>query len=317
MSKEIGITALGEVLIDFTSQGKNDEGQVLFSQNPGGAPANVLVAAQRLGAQTAFIGKVGTDMHGQFLKQTLEKEDIDTKGLIEDSKYFTTLAFVNINKDGERNFSFARKPGADTKLKPEEVDISIINNTKILHVGSLSLTNEPSRSATFYALQNAKNSIISYDPNYRASLWRNENIAKKHMRSVIPFVDFMKLSDEETQLLTGEKDVEKAARILLNQGVKAVAVTLGKNGAYICNKEGGRYIKPQVSKIIRDTNGAGDSFWGGFLYKIQETNKKDFSLEELVSFAAFANAVASICIERKGAIPAMPYLNEVEERLKN
>lgn len=313
------ITAFGEILIDFTWQGIGADGQTMFAQNPGGAPANVAVAASRLGAHTAFLGKAGMDMHGEFLRAVLEQEQVEAKGLILDGDYFTTLAFVNLREDGERTFSFARKPGADTKMQKEEIDVDILDNTSIFHVGSLSLTDEPSRGTTFYAVKRAssKGSMIAYDPNYRAALWKNETVAKQYMRSLIPYVDIMKISDEETELLTDEVDAEAAAKTLFEQGVKIVAVTLGENGAYIYCKEGGKKVSGFASNVV-DTTGAGDSFWGGFLYKISGAGKRpdEFTLEELEAYARFGNAVASLCVEGRGAIPAMPDLEMVEKRLK-
>lgn len=312
------IAAFGELLIDFTWQGTNAEGQTLFAQNPGGAPANVLVAAERLGARCAFLGKVGADMHGEFLREVLEAEGIETKGMLLDEKYFTTLAFVNVAPDGERTFSFARKPGADTQMRTEEMNGDILENSHIFHVGSLSLTAEPSRETTYYAVRHAKEkgSIISYDPNYRASLWDKEETAKKYMRSLVPFVDVMKISDEETALLMDANEVEKAAEILYRQGVKVVVVTLGKDGSYVYGRDGGLRV-PGFASRVADTNGAGDSFWGGFLYKLNKSGKRPEELEkeELEEFVRFGNAVASLCVEGKGAIPAMPGLAQVEERL--
>ena len=314
------ITTFGEILIDFTCQGKNEEGQTVFAQNPGGAPANVAVSASKLGAHTAFLGKAGNDMHGEFLRDVLQVQNVETGGMLLDEHYFTTLAFVDILESGERVFSFARKPGADTQIQKEEINIDILDNTHIFHVGSLSLTGQPARDTTFYAINRArsKGSIISYDPNYRASLWKDEETAIEQMRSLIPYVDVMKISDEETALLTDYKAPEDAAKALFNQGVKIVAATLGADGAYIYNKEGGRQVTGFKSHVV-DTNGAGDSFWGGFLYQINQTGKRpeDLSLNELEDFARFGNAVASLCVEKKGAIPAMPDLNEVEKRLND
>ena len=269
------ITTFGEILIDFTWQGVNEDGQTLFAQNPGGAPANVAVAVAKLGGHTAFIGKAGKDMHGEFLKSVLEKENVETEGMLLDEKYFTTLAFVNIDENGERTFSFARKPGADTRMEKEEIDVDILDKTHIFHVGSLSLTEQPARDTTHYAIRRAKEkgSIISYDPNYRASLWKDEETAKKQMRSLVPYVDIMKISDEETKLLTDKKSPEEATEILFRKGVKIVAVTLGSDGAYLYCKEGGVHIPGFVSKAV-DTNGAGDSFWGGFLYCISKAGKR-------------------------------------------
>lgn len=313
------VTALGEVLIDFTPSGTFEAGQRLFEQNPGGAPANALAALNKCGMKTAFIGKVGNDMHGLFLRETLENAGIDVSGLIVDDKVFTTLAFVALNDKGERNFSFARKPGADTMLTEEEVNTDIIKSSKVFHVGSLSLTNEPSRSATFYAVKKAREfgTIVSYDPNYRAPLWESKEKAVEGMKSILPFVDIMKISDEETELITGEPSQEKAAAMIVEGGIPLVVVTLGGEGAYVCTKEGGRKVPGFKSNVV-DTTGAGDSFWGGFLYKLVQSGKKpaEVTLEEAAEYARFANAVASLCVEKRGGIPAIPELEEVERRLR-
>ncbi len=310
------ISAFGEILIDFTYVGNSANGQKLFAQNPGGAPANVLVCAEKLGSNTAFIGKAGQDMHGTFLKETLEKENVDTEGFILDENFFTTLAFVDLNEDGERTFSFGRKPGADTQMKAVDMNLDIINGSKIFHVGSLSLTHEPARSATFFALEKARKNgvIISYDPNYRASLWSNVEVAKEQMQRIIP--DIMKISDEETALLTSQSDYKLAAKELFEKGVEIVVVTIGSEGAYVYNKDGGQVVKGFRSSVV-DTTGAGDAFWGGFLHQIAQSEKPlhELSLEEISIFAKFANAVASICVEDNGAIPAMPKLENVMERL--
>ena len=313
------VTTFGEILIDFTWQGVNESGQVLFAQIPGGAPANVAVAARKLGAHTAFIGKAGKDMHGEFLRSVLEKEKVETKGMLLDENYFTTLAFVNVSENGERSFSFARKPGADTMIEKEEVNIDILDNTKVFHVGSLSMTHQPARETTLYAVHRAKEkgSIISYDPNYRSSLWKDAETAKRQMRSLIPYVDIMKISDEETELLTGKEKPEEAAKILFQKGVQIAVVTLGGAGAYLYCKEGGIQVPGFASKVA-DTNGAGDSFWGGFLYCISKSEKslEQLTMDDLKKFVRFGNAVASLCVEKKGAIPAMPSLAEVEERME-
>lgn len=313
------VTALGEILIDFTPCGESEAGRNLFEQNPGGAPANVLVALQRLGLHTAFIGKIGDDMHGRLLRHTLEDERVDTRGMITDPDYFTTLAFVSLD-NGERSFSFARKPGADTQLRKDEVNKDILDNTYIFHFGSLSLTDEPARSATIYAVEEAKKAgaIISYDPNYRAPLWPDEETAKKEMRSVIPYVNLMKISDEETELLTGEKDPEKAADRLLDQGVACVVVTLGKKGALMKTKEFLAYNNVPVRRVV-DTTGAGDSFWGGMLACFSRNHTKPDAIteEDAEQYLRFANTVAGLCIEKRGGIPSMPKLETVMEELNS
>lgn len=328
MEKIYDVVALGEILIDFTPCGTSEAGQRLFEQNPGGAPANVLTALRKFGRRTAFIGKVGNDMHGAFLKDVLVENGIDVEGLVEGEDAFTTLAFVALTEEGERSFSFARKPGADTCLSESELKADLIKKSKIFHIGSLSLTAEPVKSTTLKALEIAREAgcVISYDPNYRAPLWESKADAIREMRSVIPFVDVMKLSDEETELLTGIAKPEDAAFKLIEQGVSIVAVTLGADGALIATKEGCAQVAGYPANMV-DTTGAGDSFWGGFLHKLlerlelpQEAAERnrflaDITLEEVTEYATFGNAVASLCVEKRGAIPAMPTLEEVNKRL--
>lgn len=313
--KNYDVTALGEILIDYTPLPKSETGMMVFEQNPGGAPANVLACLSKLGKHTAFIGKAGNDMQGKFLQQTLIDAQIETRGFILDDKFFTTLAFVSLDEYGDRSFAFARKPGADTQLTFEDVDLDLIENSRIFHFGSLSLTDNPAREATFFALEHAKKagSIISYDPNYRPLLWKSEADAIEKMRSVLPYVNVMKLSDEEVFLLTGEHDFEIATKKLLSQGISIVAITLGEKGAIVANHEGFLEVPSQKVSAI-DTTGAGDAFWGGFLYKLLESSKKpmELTLSEIKTFAEFSNSVAGICVQRRGAIPAMPSLDEIE-----
>lgn len=312
------VTALGEILIDFTPYGKSPAGQRVFEQNPGGAPANVLTCLSKCGRKTAFIGKVGADMHGDFLRSVLEDNGICTEGLITDANVFTTLAFVALSDSGERSFSFARKPGADTCLTQEELNEVLIQSSKVLHFGSLSLTAEPARGTTMKALEIAKESgcIVSYDPNYRAPLWDSKAEAIAGMRMVLPYVDVVKLSDEETALLTDKEDPQEAAEALLERGLSVVAVTLGADGALVCTKEGSTTVPGYQANMV-DTTGAGDSFWGGFLHKLLESGKRpeEVTLEEAAAFAKYGNAVASLCVEKRGAIPAMPTLEEIAARL--
>lgn len=313
----IDVIALGEILIDFTPCGVSEAGQVLFERNPGGAPANVLTALSKCGKKTAFIGKVGNDMFGTYLKSVLQENHICTDGLVVDESVFTTLAFVALDANGERSFSFARKPGADTCLTKAELRADLIRDSRVFHLGSLSLTAEPARSATFEALKIAKDAgcIVSYDPNYRAPLWKNREAAITGMRSVLPYVDVMKLSDEETELLTGEKSPEKAAEILLSQGIRIVVVTLGADGALVCMKDGCKRVMGYKAQLV-DTTGAGDSFWGGFINCLLESGKAltEITLSDAACFADFGNALASLCVEKRGAIPAMPERVDIEKR---
>ena len=317
--KRFDIVALGELLIDFTDSGRSPDGMKLFEQNPGGAPANMLTAASHMGFKTAFIGKVGCDMHGSFLIDTLRKENIDTKAIIEDKDYFTTLAFVALDENGERTFSFARKPGADTMLREDEIDIKLLEDCKIFHFGSLSLTDEPSCSATLFAVKTAKKAgaIISYDPNYRASLWADQKTATDKMRSVIPLVDVMKVSDEESLMLTGCTDYFEAADKLLSSGVKLVSITLGSDGVIIARSD--KMEKFDAFKVeCVDTTGAGDSFWGGFLSRFLSVGNAidEMSWDEVRKCARSGNAVAALCVQKRGGIPSIPSREEVTEILK-
>lgn len=319
MKKEVDIVVLGELLIDFTEAGYGASGMKLFEQNPGGAPANLLTVVSHMGFKTSFIGKVGNDMHGLFLKRTLEQEGIGTDSLIVDDSLFTTLAFVEIDKNGERNFSFARKPGADTQLKAEELNQELLKNCKIFHFGSLSLTDDPAKKATQEAVRIAGDAgaVISYDPNYRASLWPDPAAAVAAMKSMIPMVDVMKVSDEESLLLTGESDYESAADVLLSMGPQLVAITLGADGVLIATKEDKKVVSGyQVDTV--DTTGAGDSFWGGFLSGFLTLNKNldELSWDEICACAQQGNAVAALCVQKRGGIPAIPAKEEVEKLLK-
>lgn len=314
MEKENDIVALGELLIDFTEAGYGKDGRKLFEQNPGGAPANLLTAASHMGCRTAFIGKVGADMHGAFLIETLKKEGIDTGAIVEDADYFTTLAFVEIDESGERHFSFARKPGADTMLQKKDLDNKLLSNCRLFHFGSLSLTDEPSKGATLEAVALAQKAgaMISYDPNYRPSLWKNQPTAIAEMKAVISFADVMKVSDEESLLLTGMTDYEEAADALLAMGPKLVAITLGEKGVLVARKDKKEIIKA-FQVVTVDTTGAGDSFWGGFLSCFLSFNRsvEQMEWEDVKRCAITGNAVAALCVQKRGGIPSVPNMEMV------
>lgn len=272
-----------------------------------------------MGYRTSFIGQVGTDMHGVFLRKTLQNEGIDTSALIEDGEYFTTLAFVAIDENGERQFSFARKPGADTRLRKEELDKNLISDCKIFHFGSLSLTDEPAKEATLEAVAIAKRAgaLISYDPNYRPSLWQSQSDAVKEMKAVIPLADVMKVSDEESLLLTGAENYEKAADDLLSMGLKLVAITLGNKGVLVATTDRKEIIEAFRVDAV-DTTGAGDSFWGGFLSQFLSLHQPIEHLEwaDIRKCAVTGNAVAALCVQKRGGIPAIPTKEEVGEFTK-
>lgn len=308
------ITAIGEILIDLTQNGVNESGIPKYNANPGGAPANLAVAASRLGARTAFIGRVGADAFGAYLRKVLEENGVDSSGLSVDKSEATTLAVVSIDEKGERSFSFYRDPSADVSLSEGDVPAWLVENTKILHFGSVSLTAEPSRSATLYAVKRAKASgaIISYDPNYRANLWPDEETAVNMMRSPLCLVDILKVSDNELPLLTGTSDPVEGTRILSELGIRLIFVTLGPAGAfYRFGDITGTSPTPTVK--VADTNGAGDTFFGAALSRIAKlSDLTELTEDELKRIADFANRAASITTSRRGAIPAMPVLSEME-----
>lgn len=314
------VVALGELLVDFTYHGKSENGMRLFEQNPGGAPSNVLCALSNLGLNVAFVGKVGKDMHGEFLRSVLEEKSIDTCGLVMAEDVFTTLAFVELSESGERKFSFARKPGADTCLCVNELNRELLTDCKIFHFGSLSLTDEPSCTATIEAVRTAKQAgaIISYDPNYRAPLWKSKREAAEKMCGVLDLVDVIKISDEETELLTGLDSHKSAADYLLQKGIACVVVTMGENGAYAAVKNASTFVTAPNVPVV-DTTGAGDAFWGGFLYKLAKSSFTPGNLSEtaLKEFVTFANGVASLCVQKRGGIPAMPDMNAVTNFILN
>lgn len=307
------IISLGEILIDLTQCGVNEQGVVQLAANPGGAPANMAVAASRLGCRTAFIGKVGRDAFGESLRKTLQENGVDTSAMLTDPVQPTTLAVVTLDATGERSFSFYRNPGADTMLRADEVPQAILENTKFFHFGSVSLTADPERTATLDAVHRAKKAgaAITFDPNYRANLWPNAETAVEQIEAAMPLADILKVSDEEMELLTGCTDPEVGSRKLAERGIPLVLVTLGADGACyrmgdVCGKVDGIAVK------VGDTNGAGDTFLGAFLSRIKEADTlTELDSAKLREAVAFANKAASITTSRHGAIPAMPTLAEV------
>ena len=307
------IVTIGEVLIDLTQSGQNEQGIPRFDANPGGAPANLAVAASRLGARTAFIGRVGTDSFGSYLKRCLAENGVDVSGLSVDEKQRTTLAVVALDEKGERTFSFYRGPSADVSLSWEHVPMELLFNTRVLHFGSVSLTAEPARTATLKAAETARKcgALVSYDPNYRASLWPSEQEAIRQMTEPLPLVDILKVSDEELPLLTGLSDPERGSARLAEKGIRLVLVTLGPDGAFF-RFDGHTGHVPGVPCVVGDTNGSGDTFFGAALSQLVKLpSLDDLTVPELERIVAFANKAASITTSRHGAIPAMPTLAEM------
>ncbi len=310
------IITLGELLIDLTQRGSDENGNGEFTAYPGGAPANVAVAASRLGASTGFIGKVGDDAFGRSLADTLKKDNVDISGLFYDDYQPTTMAIVSVDESGERDFSFYRKPGADTQLTVDEaVGALSANLPKILHVGSLSMTTSPGKEACEEAVKYAKEngSVISYDPNYRAALWDSEEHAIEMMKELLPYADILKVSDEEMVMLTGTDDFEEGSRILAEYGCGLVMVTLGSDGVFVRMGSHTATV-PGFSVEVADTNGAGDTFLGAMLMQIAKgVDGSGDAWTKLLSMVRYANKAASLTCSRHGAIPAMPTLAEMEK----
>ena len=297
------ILTIGEVLIDLTQTGKDEKGIPQFAANPGGAPANLAVAAARLGAQTAFIGKVGADAFGRYLKEVLAENKVDVSG----------MAVVSVDATGERDFSFYRSANADVMLSKEDISDEALKAAKIVHFGSVSLTADPSRTATLDAAARAKKlgAVITYDPNYRANLWKNKEDAIAQMKAPLPLVDILKVSDEELPLLTGTTDCESGTAQLAQNGIQLIFVTLGANGVFYRFGDKTGHVAGVPCKV-GDTNGAGDTFFGAALSKLCKEELDTLTVDKLESILAFANKAASITTSRHGAIPAMPTLAEVE-----
>lgn len=313
MRKKYDIVSIGEILIDMTEIGKNEQGVCLFAANPGGAPANVAVAASKLGANTAFIGKTGDDPLGHGLRTVLEKNGVDVSGVSEDKTIPTTIAMVSLDENGERDFTFLRDPGADVMLSSEELPVELIRNSKVLHFGSVSLTDEPERSATLRATEIAHEAgvTVSYDPNYRAALWNDADQALEEMKAALPRADILKVSDEELLLLTGTSHLELGSKALAEAGPWLVFITMGADGVFYRMGGNTGHI-PSRRVAVADTNGAGDTFFGAALTKLtQLEDMRAVTVPQLEEILTFANAAASITTSRSGAIPAMPTLEEV------
>lgn len=318
MEKCYDVVALGEMLVDFTMNGQSSQGNNMFEACPGGAPCNVLAMLNKLGKKTAFIGKVGNDQFGKLLKETINEIGIESKGLVLDEEINTTLAFVHTYPDGDREFSFYRKPGADMMLAEDEVDYDLIRQAKIFHFGTLSMTDEPVKSTTKKALQTAKEAgcLISFDPNLRPPLWKSLDQAKEMMEYGFGFCDILKISDNEIQFVSGKEDYDEGIKYLQEKyQIPLIFLTLGKEGsrAYykdMCVERGGFTMK------TIETTGAGDTFCGSSLNGILDRDFENLSEEDLGQILTFANAAAALITTKKGAIRSMPEKEDVEALLK-
>jgi len=315
----IDVVALGELLIDFTCKSTDQDGYPTMEAHPGGAPANFLAALTRFGASTAMLGKVGSDTFGHLLVNTLQNAGIETQGLILAEDVFTTLAFVTLDASGDREFAFARKPGADTMLRPDELNLALIEEARVFHFGTLSLTDEPARTATRQAVAYAKDrgKWITFDPNLRKPLWKDLEEAKEQMLWGLGQADVVKISDEEVEFLFGLDPEAGAAHILNRFGVKLVFVTCGADGCRFQNRNASGHV-PGLSGIkVADTTGAGDIFGGSAVWKLLQTGKAPEDLEEaqLREITRFACVSAGLSTTRPGGISSVPELAQVLAQL--
>lgn len=304
------VVALGELLIDFTTTRADSDGYPTMAAHPGGAPANFLAAIAKFGGKAAMLGKVGTDTFGKLLTSTLREVGIETKGIVASDDFFTTLAFVTLDANGDREFAFARKPGADTQLRFDELELSLLDETRVFHFGTLSLTGEPSRTTTYRAVEYAREhgKLITFDPNLRKPLWRELDEAKQQMLWGLAHADVVKISDEEVEFLFGLSVQEGAQYILEHFPVKLVFVTCGPDGCWFQNKNASGHVDSLKNIQVVDTTGAGDIFGGSAVWKLLQTGKAPEALDEaaLREIVSFACTAAGLSTTKPGGISSVP-----------
>lgn len=314
--KKYDVTAIGELLIDFTENGTSKQGNPLMEANPGGAPCNVLAMLSGLGHKTAFIGKVGNDFFGKQLEEAITEVGIDATYLRKDDEVHTTLAMVHTYPDGDRDFSFYRNPGADMMLTEDEIPEELIRDTRIFHFGTLSMTHEGVRAATKKAIDIAKEAgaIISFDPNLREPLWNSLDEAKEQVLYGLGKCDILKISDNEIQWLTGEENYTKGVQWINERfNIPLILVSMGKEGSHAYYNDMVVEVKPFVRPDTIETTGAGDTFCGCVLHYVCEHGLDGLTEADLQEMLRFANAAASIITTRKGALRVMPTLSEIEQ----
>ena len=319
-NKTFDVTALGELLIDFTESGTSTQGNPVLEANPGGAPCNVLAMLEKLGKKAAFIGKVGNDMFGTQLKNAVEEVNIDTRNLVIDKEVHTTLAFVHTYPDGDRDFSFYRNPGADMMLTRDEVQEDLIRDSRIFHFGTLSSTHESVREATRYAIDVAKEAgcIVSFDPNLRPPLWKSLEDARAEIEYGLGKCDILKISDNEVEFLFGTTDYDKGAALLKEKyNIPLILITMGKDGSRAYYKDLRGEAAPFLQEHTIETTGAGDTFCASSLNYILEHGLDNLTAENLKELLTFANAAASLITTRKGALRVMPAKEEVLDFIRS
>lgn len=316
--KRFDVVALGELLIDFTENGISENGNPILEANPGGAPCNVLSMLQKMDNKTAFIGKVGNDNFGHMLKEVVKEQGIDVSGLAFDEDVPTTLAFVHTAKDGDRSFSFYRNPGADVMLTEKDVPKDIIEDSRIFHFGTLSMTHPASANATKKAIKIARenNLIISFDPNLRPPLWKDLNDAKEAMDYGFSNCDVLKISDDEILFFTGEKDIVAGIKKIKEKyGIKLILATMGREGSMAFYNDLVVNELPFLNDNTIETTGAGDTFMGIALHNVLAKGLDNMSNTDLHELLKMANAGASIITTRRGALKVMPDKAEVLKKM--
>lgn len=309
------VVCMGEALIDFTPHGLSEQGMPLYEMNPGGACANVACTLASYGVPTTFVGKVGMDRFGAYLSETLKQRGVDIAGLIADAKYNTTLTFVHLAEDGDRSFSFIRRPGADTALLPHELNHVDMEQAELLHFGAVCLTDNPSRDTILAAAAQAKaaGKMVSFDPNLRQDLWANLELAKATIQRGLTLCSVLKVSEEELYFLTNSVDLEGAAESLYNSyHIPIILVTLGARGAYYHTPAEAGYAPGYPQPKTVDTTGAGDCFMGSFLYQLLCFGADNLKGDNLRYAIDFANAAAGLSTGKRGAIPSIPAVAEVQ-----
>ncbi len=314
MEKKYDVTALGELLIDFPMNGKSEQGNSLFEACPGGAPCNVLAMLNKLERRQRLSARWERISFGQLLKDTIEEIGIDARGLLLDQKIHTTLLSVDTFPDGDREFSFYRNPGADMMLAEDEVDYDLIRSSKVFHFGTLSMTDEPIRTATKKALEAAKEAgcLITFDPNLRPPLWNSLEEAKEMMEYGFRYCDMLKISDNEIQFVTGKEDYDEGIRFLQETyQIPVIFLTMGKKGSRAYYKDLRVERKGYQVKAI-ETTGAGDTFCGCAIHGLLKYGLEGCTEESLGAILSYANAGAALITMKKGAIRSMPEPSEIE-----
>lgn len=310
------ILGLGELLIDLTPSGENDQGMALYARNPGGSIANMLAAFAKLGGSAAFVGKVGKDAFGDFLEQNLAAGGVDTRGVLRDDEVLTTLAIVTLLPDGDRSFIFYRKPGADIMLRPDELPLDMIAGSRMFHFAGVTLTDEPVRSANFAAARHAQanGAFISFDCNYRATLWESEEKAREIIPLALPCAHLVKVSEEELLLITGIEDPKKAAHSILDKGCGALLLSMGDQGSQVFTPTAHALV-PSFKVEAIDATGAGDAFLGAVLWRLHQMGLPrvdSISRGDWQQLLSFGNAAGALTCTRRGGIPALPTMAEIK-----